>query len=75
MAVSFQKRKLIGLHYALTNDSVTALVVFFMGASPNVDLAGADLLEELRHSFESRGVAFRVAEARGNVRDSLQRAG
>lgn len=51
------------------------LVVFFMGASPNVDLAGADLLEELRHSFESRGVAFRVAEARGNVRDSLQRAG
>ena len=51
------------------------LVVFFMGASPNVDLAGADLLEELRHSFESRGVAFRVAEARGNVRDSLQKAG
>jgi len=51
------------------------LVVFFMGASPNIDLAGADLLEELRHSFEARGVAFRVAEARGNVRDSLQRAG
>lgn len=50
------------------------LVVLFMGASPNIDLAGADLLEELRHSFESRGVAFRVAEARGNVRDSLLRA-
>jgi MFS superfamily sulfate permease-like transporter len=51
------------------------LVVFFMGTCPAIDLAGAELLEELHHSLESRGVAFRVAEAHGNVRDALQRAG
>jgi MFS superfamily sulfate permease-like transporter len=51
------------------------LVVFYLGTSPNVDLAGADLLEELRHATERRGIAFRLAEARGNVRDALLRAG
>jgi sulfate permease, SulP family len=51
------------------------LAVFFMGTCPAIDLAGAELLEELRHTFEARGVAFRVAEARGNVRDALQKAG
>jgi high affinity sulfate transporter 1 len=51
------------------------LVVFYLGTSPNVDLAGADLLEELRHATEQRGIAFRLAEARGNVRDALLRAG
>jgi MFS superfamily sulfate permease-like transporter len=41
------------------------LVVFFLGTTPNIDLAGAELLEELR----------RLAEAHGNVRDALRRAG
>ena len=51
------------------------LVVFFLGTTPNVDLAGADLLEELRHACGKRGMDFRLAEARGNVRESLLRAG
>ena len=51
------------------------LVVFFLGTTPNVDLAGADLLEELRHACGKRGMAFRLAEAHGNVREALQRAG
>jgi MFS superfamily sulfate permease-like transporter len=51
------------------------LVVFYLGTVPIVDLAGADLLEELRERFEKRGIAFRLAEARGNVREALSRAG
>ncbi len=51
------------------------LVVFFLGTTPNVDLAGADFLEELRHACEQRGIALRPAEARGNVRTALLRAG
>jgi high affinity sulfate transporter 1 len=51
------------------------LLVFFLGTTPNVDLAGADLLEELRHVSEQRGVVFRLAETHGNVREALLRAG
>jgi high affinity sulfate transporter 1 len=51
------------------------LVVFHLGTVPLVDLAGADLLEELRERFEQRGIAFRLAEARGNVREALCRSG
>jgi MFS superfamily sulfate permease-like transporter len=51
------------------------LAVFFMGASPAVDLAGAELLCEVGQALRARGVAFRVAEAHGEVRESLRRAG
>ncbi len=51
------------------------LVVFFLGSVPTVDLAGAELLAELHTTFHTRGVVFRVAEARGEVRDALRRIG
>jgi sulfate permease, SulP family len=51
------------------------LVVFFLGAVPNVDLAGAELLAELHRTFRARDVAFRVADAHGEVRDALRRIG
>jgi high affinity sulfate transporter 1 len=51
------------------------LAVFFLGTSPAVDLAGAELLEELHHGLGERGIAFRLAEARGEVRETLRRAG
>jgi sulfate permease, SulP family len=51
------------------------LVVFFLGAVPKVDLAGAELLAELHHWFRSRGIAFRLANAYGEVRDALRRTG
>jgi MFS superfamily sulfate permease-like transporter len=51
------------------------LAIFFLGTSPGVDLAGAELLEELSHALRARGVAFRLAEARGEVRETLRRAG
>jgi SulP family sulfate permease len=55
-------------------DSVK-LAIFFMGSSPAVDLAGADLLEELHHVLRQRGIEFRLAEARGEVREALRAAG
>ena len=46
-----------------------------MGAVPKVDLAGAELLAELHRLFRDRGIELRVAEAHGEVRDALLRAG
>ena len=34
------------------------LAVFFLGTSPGVDLAGAELLEELHHALRERGIAL-----------------
>jgi MFS superfamily sulfate permease-like transporter len=51
------------------------LAIFFLGSSPGIDLAGAELLEELHHALRERGIAFRLAEARGEVREALRAAG
>jgi sulfate permease, SulP family len=51
------------------------LAVFFLGTSPAVDLAGAEVLEELHDTLRERGIVFRLAEARGEVRETLRRAG
>jgi high affinity sulfate transporter 1 len=49
------------------------LLVFFLGSVPRIDLAGAELLGELHSTLEARGIAFKIAEARGEVRDALRR--
>jgi SulP family sulfate permease len=51
------------------------LAVFFLGSCPAVDLAGAEMLEELHRDMRGRGVDLRLAEARGEVRETLRRAG
>jgi SulP family sulfate permease len=51
------------------------LAIFFLGSCPGIDLAGAELLEELHHALRERGIAFRLAEARGDVRETLRSAG
>jgi MFS superfamily sulfate permease-like transporter len=51
------------------------LAVFFMGTVPTVDLAGVELLEELHHQLGERGIALRLAETRGRVREVLRRGG
>jgi MFS superfamily sulfate permease-like transporter len=51
------------------------LVVFFMGAVPDVDLGGAELLLELHQTLHKRGVELRLAETLSSVRDTLGRAG
>lgn len=51
------------------------LAVFFLGSVPMVDLAGCELLEEIHHALAERGIALRLAEARGAVRETLRRSG
>lgn len=51
------------------------LVVWCLGTTPAVDLAGAELIEEMQHDLAGRGITLLLAEARGNVRDALQKAG
>lgn len=51
------------------------LAVLFLGMSPAVDLAGAELIEDLHHVLRERGIELRLAEARGGVRETLRRAG
>lgn len=48
------------------------MVVCDLSASPYVDLAGARMLEALKQELEGRGIALRVAGARGSVRDLLR---
>ena len=50
------------------------LVVLFLGTVPAIDLAGLEFLEELHKELTGRGIALRLAEARGPVRDALDRA-
>lgn len=52
-----------------------ALVVFSLVAVPRIDLAGAELLAALIDDCRRRGVAFRLADVRGEVRDALHKTG
>lgn len=51
------------------------LVILFMGSVPFVDLAGAGLLVDIRAKLASQGIGFRLAEARGQIREALRRLG
>jgi high affinity sulfate transporter 1 len=51
------------------------LIVFFLGAVPRIDLAGAELVADLHKTMRGRGMEFRLADARGEVRDALRRIG
>ena len=51
------------------------LAVFFLGTVPSLDLAGVELLTEIREALLARGIAFRLAEAHSGVRETLRRAG
>jgi MFS superfamily sulfate permease-like transporter len=63
--------------FELLNDrrEPTRLAVFFMGTIPVIDLAGAELLAELRHALHDRGVDLQLADVLSTVRDTLARAG
>jgi SulP family sulfate permease len=53
----------------------TRLVVCGLSSSPFIDLAGAKMLRELHDELSSRGIAFQIVGARGQVRDVLQADG
>jgi len=49
--------------------------VYFMGAVPLVDLAGAELLMELHKTLKARGIEFGLAATQSSVREILVKAG
>jgi MFS superfamily sulfate permease-like transporter len=53
----------------------THRAIFFLGAVPLVDLAGAELLAELHHTLRARGIEFRLAGTPSSVCEILARAG
>ena len=58
-----------------TRTDPVRLVVFFLGAVPRIDLAGAELLAELPKTLRARSIDFRLADAKGHARDALRRIG
>lgn len=50
------------------------LIILYLGMVPVVDLAGAELLADLHRDLAERGIALRLAEARGPVREALRRS-
>ncbi len=54
-------------------DGDVELVIFFLGTTPAIDLAGAEMLEALQTSLSTRGIALELAEAHGGVRETLDR--
>lgn len=50
-------------------------VVWCLATTPFMDLAGADLLEQLHGELERKGVRLVLAEAHGPLRRTLRRAG
>ena len=71
--VEFVRERLLELLSA--RQDPVRLIVFFLGAVPRIDLAGAELLADLHKTFRARGVEFRLADAHGEVRDALRRIG
>jgi len=51
------------------------LAIWFLGTSPAIDLAGAEMLTHLRAELRERGVQLKLADARGPVREALRAAG
>ena len=49
--------------------------VYYLGAVPVVDLAGAELLVELQRTLAQRGIELRLAATPSAVRETLLRAG
>jgi MFS superfamily sulfate permease-like transporter len=58
-----------------SNATPVKLAVWCLGTTPAVDLAGADLVDEMREDLQRRGITLVLAEARGQVRDALRAAG
>ena len=71
--VEYVRERLFALLAARTD--AVGLLVFFLGAVPKVDLAGAEWLSELHKTLAARGIELRLADAHGDVRDALQRIG
>lgn len=59
------------MHRIEAQDPPASLVILDLSSSPGTDLAGVRLLAQLASLLEARGIAFRLAEVRGRVRDII----
>ena len=71
--VEFVRDRIAELVAARRDD--VRLVILFLGSVPSIDLAGAEMIAELHRMLAARGIALRLAEAHGQVRDALGRIG
>jgi MFS superfamily sulfate permease-like transporter len=55
--------------------NATRLVVCDLSASPYLDLAGAQMLDDLHHELSKEGIELRIVGAHGTVRDLLRAVG
>jgi high affinity sulfate transporter 1 len=51
------------------------LAIWSLTTAGTVDLAGAEMLLQLRRELQARGIALQLADARGPVRDNLRAVG
>jgi high affinity sulfate transporter 1 len=51
------------------------VAVWCMATTPHIDLAGAEVLEQLHEELHGKGIKLVVAEARGPLREELRAAG
>jgi MFS superfamily sulfate permease-like transporter len=58
---------------ALSERPHTKLVVFYLGMTAQVDLAGCDMLDDLHRDLSKRSVDLRLAEVHGAIRDVVRR--
>jgi len=63
------------LELLASRDDEVRLVILHLGSVPKIDLAGAELLENLHETLHARGIGFRLADTHGEVRDALRRTG
>jgi MFS superfamily sulfate permease-like transporter len=49
--------------------------IFFLGNVPILDLAGMEMLDELRETLARRGISLHFAEAHSKLREALRRGG
>ena len=59
----------------LRREEPTFVLLFFLGTVPAIDLAGTELIGEIRETLAERGIEFRLAEAHSGAREALRRAG
>jgi MFS superfamily sulfate permease-like transporter len=58
-----------------TSPAAIRLVVCDLSAAPYLDLAGSRMLRDLHGELAGRGIALRIIDARGAVRDLLRADG
>ena len=69
--VEYARDRILGL--LATRPDPVRLLILFLGSVPSIDLAGAELISDLHRTLAARGIALRLAEAHGQVRDALRR--